>query len=268
MPAELPEYIKSGKVAYQDEVLFGKALVGAMQGKVESGELRVESEMQVDMRKIRDVVDGAANGYLSPEKVQALLDAAGIARAGEAVVTSADEAVKAAVQLGYPVVMKVVGPVHKSDVGGVVLNVKDDSTVRKEFERMLQIKDTTAILLQPQLSGTQLFVGANREPKFGHLIMCGLGGIFIEVLKDVSSGLAPVTLPEAYDMIRSLRSYKIIKGVRGQEPVNEAAFAEIVVRLSLLCEAAPEIAELDLNPLLGTKDKVVAVDARILKMDN
>jgi acetyltransferase len=262
VPHELPEYIKHGKVAYQDEVLFGKTLALAM--NAQNSKFKIQnSKFIIDTKKIREIIDNSANGYLSPDKVQALLDAAGIARAGEAVVSTAGDAVKAASQLGYPVVMKVVGPIHKSDVGGVVLNVKDDNTVRKEFERMMQIKDTTAILLQPQLSGTQLFVGANREPKFGHLIMCGLGGIFIEVLKDVAAGLAPLSMPEAYDMIRSLRSYRIIEGVRGQEPVNEAAFAEIIVRLSMLCEAAPEIAELDLNPLLGSKDKVVAVDARI-----
>ena len=266
VPHELPEFIKNGQVAYQDEVLFGKALATAMCSKfeVQGSKFKVQgSDITVDIKKIREVVDNADNGYLAPAQVQALLDAAGIARAGEAVVTTVADAVKAANQLGYPVVMKVVGPIHKSDVGGVVLNVKDSNTVQKEFERMIQIKDTTAILLQPQLSGTQLFVGANREPKFGHLIMCGLGGIFIEVLKDVAAGLAPLSLDEAYEMIRSLRSYKIIEGVRGQESVNEAAFAEIVVRLSMLCQAAPEIAELDLNPLLGTKDKVVAVDARI-----
>ncbi|MDR0296272.1 MAG: acetate--CoA ligase family protein [Prevotellaceae bacterium] len=263
VPLELPEFIKNGKVAYQDEVLFGRTLATAMNSKIQNSKFKIQNSITIDIKKIREVVNNAAEGYLPPDKVQALLDAAGIARAGEAVVTTTADAVKAADQLGYPVVMKVVGPVHKSDVGGVVLNVKDDNTVRKEFERMIQIKDTTAILLQPQLSGMQLFVGANREPKFGHLIMCGLGGIFIEVLKDVAAGLAPLSMAEAYEMIRSLRSYKIIEGVRGQEPANESIFAEIVVRLSMLCKAAPEIAELDLNPLLGSKDKVVAVDARI-----
>jgi acetyltransferase len=267
VPAELPEYVKKGKVNFPDEVYFGRTLVNALNSmehtksaQQQKGEYSISAD---DRKAIRTIIDETKEGYLSPEKVQALLDAAGITRAGERVVTTADDAVKAAVKLGYPVVMKVVGPVHKSDVGGVVLNVTDEATVRKEFERMIKIKDTTAILLQPQLTGTQLFVGANRENKFGHLVMCGLGGIFIEVLKDVASGLAPLSTPEALGMIRSLRSYKIIQGTRGQEPVNEAAFAEIVVRLSNLCEAAPEIAELDLNPLLGTKDKVVAVDARI-----
>jgi acetyltransferase len=165
--------------------------------------------------------------------------------------------------MGFPVVMKVVGPVHKSDVGGVVLNVKDDNAVFQEFNRMIQIKDTTAILIQPMLSGTQIFAGAKAEPKFGHMILCGLGGIFIEVLKDVQASLSPVSYIEASEMIRSLKSYKIIQGIRGQEGVNEEAFADAIVRLSALCEAAPEIAEMDINPLLGNLKGVVAVDARI-----
>jgi acetyltransferase len=159
--------------------------------------------------------------------------------------------------------MKVVGPVHKSDVGGVVLNVKDSDSVALEFNRMIKIKDTTAILIQPMLSGVELFVGAKREEKFGHMVLCGLGGIFIEVLKDINAGIAPIAVDESLDMIKRLKSYKILQGVRGQEPVNEQHFAEIVSRVSALVMAAPEIFEMDLNPLLGRKAKVVAVDARI-----
>jgi acetyltransferase len=159
--------------------------------------------------------------------------------------------------------MKVVGPVHKSDVGGVVLNVKDPETVAKEFDRMIKIKDTTAILIQPMLKGTELFVGATWYPKFGHVILCGLGGIFIEVLKDVSAGLSPLSEEEAMHMIRHLKSYKIIQGVRGQKGISESAFAEVMLRLSALLQAAPEIRELDFNPLLGTAEKVVVVDNRI-----
>jgi acetyltransferase len=218
---------------------------------------------KVDLQRIRDIVDQAGAGYLAPKSIQGLMDACGIPRAGEAVVTSADEATRYASQLGFPVVMKVVGPVHKSDVGGVVLNVKDESAVACEFDRMIRIKDTTAILIQPMLSGVELFIGAKFEPKFGHLILCGLGGIFIEVLKDVAAGLSPLSNDEALGMIRSLKSYKIIKGVRGQQGVNEALFADVMLRLSALLVAAPEIIELDFNPLLGKADKVIAVDARI-----
>ncbi len=258
---EIDAFIKKGRVNFPDEVIFGNALA-----KVYHTEKPVPKNIdipEVDEKEIRTIIDNAEEGYISPEKVQQLLDAAGIARAGEAVVTTKEDAVKAAEKLGLPVVMKVVGPVHKSDVGGVVLNVKDTETVANEFDRMMQIKDTTAILLQPMLSGTELFVGAKAEPKFGHMVLCGLGGIFIEVLKDVSAGLAPIDQDESLRMIRSLQSYGIIKGTRGQEGVNEELFAEIVSRVSALVKVAPEIAEMDLNPLLGKADKVVAVDARI-----
>jgi acetyltransferase len=135
--------------------------------------------------------------------------------------------------------------------------------VISEFNRMIQIKETTAILIQPMLSGVELFVGAKYEPKFGHLILCGMGGIFIEVFQDVAAGLAPLTKDEAISMIRTLKSYKIIKGVRGQKGVSEELFADVIVRLSALLRVAPEIMELDFNPLLGSPDRVVAVDARI-----
>ena len=218
---------------------------------------------EVDRKRIRAVVDQAENGYLSPEQIHELLDAAGIARAKEGVADKEEEIVGLARQIGFPLVMKVVGPVHKSDVGGVTLNVRDEATVRSEFRRMMQIKDTHAVMLAQQLSGTEVFIGAKREDKFGHMVLCGLGGIFIEVLKDVKAGLAPIAQPEALDMIRSLKSYKIIQGVRGQEPVNEQKFAEAVSRVSMLVKVAPEIFEMDLNPLLGNKENVVAVDARI-----
>lgn len=258
---EIAHFLAKGRVNFPDEVAFGNALA-----KVYHTPKPVTENIalpKVDEKAIRNIIDNAANGYLTPEAVQQLLDAAGITRAGEAVVTTREDAVKAAKQLGFPVVMKVVGPVHKSDVGGVVLNVKDEETVAREFDRMIQIKDTTAILLQPMLSGVELFVGAKREEKFGHMVLCGLGGIFIEVLKDVNAGLAPLSKEESLDMIHRLKGYKILQGVRGQEPVNEEHFAEMVTRVSALVKVAPEIFEMDLNPLLGRKERVVAVDARI-----
>ncbi|NOQ27029.1 MAG: CoA-binding protein [Bacteroidales bacterium] len=258
---EINAFIAKGRINFPDEVVFGNALAKIYHTEKPTPE-NVDLP-EIDHTAIRSIIDNSEEGYLSPEKVQELLDAAGVSRAGEAVVTTQADAVKAANELGLPVVMKVVGPVHKSDVGGVVLNVKDTETVAKEFDRMIQIQDTTAILLQPMLSGTELFVGAKAEPKFGHMVLCGLGGIFIEVLKDVSAGLAPIATDEASKMIKNLRSYGIIKGARGQEGVNEEMFAEIVTRVSALVKAAPEIAEMDLNPLLGKADRVVAVDARI-----
>lgn len=258
---EVAAFQQQGRVSFPDEVVLGQALA-----KVWNSPKPAKESIDlppIDNAAVRRVIESCGSGYIAPEAIQQLLDAAGIRRAGEAVASTLEDALAAAKKLAYPLVMKVVGPVHKSDVGGVVLNVKDDKQLTAEFERMIKIKDTTAILMQPMLKGTELFVGAKHEPGFGHMVLCGMGGIFIEVLKDVSSALSPVSETEAIEMIRSLKSYAIIKGVRGQKPINEAAFTDTIRRLSALLEAAPEIAELDLNPLLGNEKEVVAVDARV-----
>lgn len=258
---EIAEFVKRGHVYFPEEVVFGDAL--ALTERTLAPQPEHPTLPSVDRTTIRRVIDTAENGYLAPQAVQQLLDAAGIRRAGEAVVTDEKDAVNAAAKLGYPIVMKVVGPVHKSDVGGVVLGVKEEATVRAEFHRMMKIKDTTAILLQPMLSGVELFVGAKRDDTFGHQVLCGMGGIFIEVLKDIAAGLAPIGMDEAMAMIASLRSVKILDGARGQEPVPRQSLAEVVSRVSALVTEAPEIFEMDLNPLLGNSKGVVAVDARI-----
>ena len=160
--------------------------------------------------------------------------------------------------------MKVVGPIHKSDVGGVSLNITDDTTLSSEFYRMMRIKDATGVLLQPMLSGTEIFVGAKREDKFGHLILCGLGGIYVEALHDINCALSPVSTVEGRRvLIRGLRAIKLLEGIRGKEGVNLTLFNEVIRRVSALCAAAPEIFEMDINPLLGNSKSVTAVDARI-----
>lgn len=118
-------------------------------------------------------------------------------------------------------------------------------------------------MVQKMLRGTEVFIGAKYEPRFGHVVLCGLGGIFVEILKDVSSGLAPLSYAEAESMIKSLRGYKILKGSRGKQGINLRKYAEIIVRLSTLLRFATEIKEMDINPLLGDENAVIAVDARI-----
>ncbi len=257
---EVDAFLSKGHINFPDEVTFGNALARVWNTPAPAAE---DTLPTVDVQAVRDIIEAEKDGYIPPSSIQKLLDACGIPRAGEAVVTTADDAVAAAGELGYPVVMKVVGPVHKSDVGGVMLNIADAEEVRREFTRMIDIPETTAVLLQPMLSGTELFAGAKKEEKFGHMVLCGLGGIFIEVLKDVNSGLAPLTREEALWMIRHLKGHGILEGARGQEGVDENAFADVIVRLGALVQAAPEIAELDLNPLLGNARAVTAVDARI-----
>jgi acetyltransferase len=257
---EIEYFQNKGGISFPDEVSFGSALAKVVNqpSPPDCSELP-----PVDIKMIRSVIDNAEEGYLNPEDVQKILDAAGISRAKEIVVKNETALRKGAKEIGYPLVMKVVGPVHKSDVGGVVLNVTDEETLVIEFNRMMKIPDTIAVLIQPMLSGTQIFIGAKREDKFGHLIMCGLGGIFVEALGDVNSSLNPVSKDEAAEMITSLKSYALIKGSRGQEGVNEFLFSDAIRRVSALCKSAPEIFEMDLNPLLGNSRQVIAVDARI-----
>ena len=260
---EVQEFLSRGHVNFSDEVTLATALTQIMQTP-EPAEQQIQIH-GVDVPRIRRIIDGISeNGYIAPELVHQLLESAGIPTVPEFVSAEKAEIVAFAEKCGYPVVAKVVGPVHKSDVGGVALNLRSKEVLEAEFDRMMQIPDATAVMVQKMIKGTELFIGAKYEPRFGHVVLCGLGGIFVEVLKDVSSGLAPLTYPEAESMIESLRGYKILKGTRGQSGVNRQKYAEIIVRLSTLLRFATEIKEMDINPLLADENDVVAVDARIL----
>ena len=254
-------FLAQGNVNFPDEVLLGRALTKVMNTPVPSkNEIVVEG---VNIYEIRRIIDNAPNGYQSPEIIHRLLDAAGISRVKEIVAKTETEAVLAAMNIGFPVVMKVVGPLHKTEVGGVILNVRNVTQVRKEFHHLYGIQGAEGVMVAQMASGTELFLGASYEEKFGHIVVCGMGGIYVEALKDVASGLAPLSHDEALSMIKNLKSYKILKGFRKQAGVNIPKFAEIVVRLSSLLRFATEIKELDINPLLGNEKEILAVDARV-----
>lgn len=259
---EVAEFLSKGHVNFSDEVTLATALTQVMKTpRPASPEIEL---FGVDVPRIREVIGRIeGNGYISPEHVHELLECAGIPMVPELVSADKAELEAFAEKVDYPVVAKVVGPVHKSDVGGVALNIKTSRHLEYEFDRMMQIEGAKGVMVQKMLRGRELFIGAKYEPRFGHIVLCGLGGIFVEVLKDVSSGLAPLSYDEAYSMIRSLRAYKIIRGTRGQKGVNEKKYAEIIVRLSTLLRFATEIKEMDINPLLADENDIVAVDARI-----
>lgn len=259
---EVAEFLKKGHVNFSDEVTLATALTQIMKTpKPASPEIEL---FGVDIPRIREIIAGIKeDGYIAPELVHHIFECAGIPMVPEMVSDSKGELTAFADKVGYPVVAKVVGPVHKSDVGGVALNIMSAEHLEMEFDRMMKIEGAKAIMVQKMIKGKELFIGAKYEPRFGHIVLCGLGGIFVEVLKDVSSGLAPLSYDEAYSMIRSLRAYKIIKGTRGQKGLNEQKYAEIIVRLSTLLRFTTEIKELDINPLLADEDNVTAVDARI-----
>ena len=259
---EVAEFLKKGHVNFSDEVTLATTLT-----RVISTPPPAAPEIElfgVDVPRIRNIIGSIEeDGYVAPDIVHQLLESAGIPMVPEMVSNDKKTLTDFAQKVGYPVVAKVVGPVHKSDVGGVALNIRTPEHLALEFDRMMKIEGATSVMVQKMLKGTELFIGAKYEERFGHVVLCGLGGIFVEVLRDVSSGLAPLSYPEAYSMIRSLRAYKIIQGTRGQSGINQQRYAEIIVRLSTLLRFATEIKEMDINPLLADEQSVIAVDARI-----
>ena len=267
---EVADFLAKGHVNFSDEVTLASTLSQIMRTpqpathEVELYGVNISQLHSILFREIgRLKFEGKDSGWLSPNAVRDILTCAGIQMVPEKVSHSKEELTDFAARIGYPVVAKVVGPIHKSDVGGVALNIRTAEHLALEFDRMMQIEGATDVMVQKMLKGTELFIGAKYEERFGHVVLCGLGGICVEVLQEVSSGLAPLTYPEAYSMIHSLRGYKIIKGTRGQKGVNEQKYAEIIVRLSTLLRFATEIKEIDINPLLADEHSVTAVDARI-----
>jgi len=259
---EVKNFIKKGHVNFSDEVTLGVGLSLIINTpKPASTDFQL---FGVDVAKVRRVVDSLPkSGYLNPVDVRKLLKAANIPLVEEHASADKEELLAFAKEIGFPVVAKVIGPVHKSDIGGVSLNINTEEHLLFEIERMMNLEDVTGVLVQPMLKGQELFLGAKYEERFGHVVLCGLGGIFVEVLKDVSYGLSPLSYEETFSMIRSLRGYPIIKGTRGQKGIDEQKYADIIVRLSILLRFATEIKEMDINPVLATERGLYAVDARV-----
>jgi acetyltransferase len=258
---EVEKFLSYGHMNFPDEVILGQALVKINTTPAPAGESVYLDGIEI--QKIRTLIESSDPGYLSPEKVNKLLEFAGIPMVKEAIVVSSNELDNFSAEIGFPLAMKVLGPLHKTDVGGVVLDIEDQEQVLEVFHKMKSIEGFEGVLLQPMLKGIELFAGAVYEPDYGHIVMCGLGGIYVEALKDIASGLAPLTMPEASSMIRSLQSYKMLMGIRGQKAVDIQKYAEIIVRLSSVLRYCIEIKEVDLNPLIDSKDGLVIVDARI-----
>lgn len=192
---EVAEFLKKGHVNFSDEVTLATTLT-----RVISTPPPAAPEIElfgVDVPRIRNIIGSIEeDGYVAPDIVHQLLESAGIPMVPEMVSNDKKTLTDFAQKVGYPVVAKVVGPVHKSDVGGVALNIRTPEHLALEFDRMMKIEGATSVMVQKMLKGTELFIGAKYEERFGHVVLCGLGGIFVEVLRDVSSGLAPSPTPK------------------------------------------------------------------------
>ena len=257
---EVRRFHALGHVNFSDEVSFGYVLTRVNRLHAPFPEAQ---KINIDTAKIRAIIGKSGPGFLNDTEVFELLIASGILVAKQRTADTVDEAIRQCSEIGFPLVMKVSGPLHKSDVGGVVLNIGDTETASTAFNRLMKIEGATGVLIQQQASGIEIYVGAKKEPPFGHLILCGMGGIFVETFKDVSYGLVPLSSEEAQSMVVRLKSIPIIRGARGKDGVNTDLIVDVMLKLSALLEIAPEISELDINPLLGKGERLVAVDARI-----
>jgi len=211
---------------------------------------------------------------LTEVEAKKILGEAGIPVQKTVLAKNKKEAVEIATEMGFPVALKIVSPdiSHKSDMGGVKLklaNATQTANAYKEIMDAVSQKAPDAKILGVSVQkmarpGVELIVGVNHDPQFGPMIMFGMGGILVEILKDVSFKLIPLTRRDASDMITEIKSYPVLKGYRGQEPVNIPALEELLLNVSKFIEKNPQIKELDLNPVFGYRDGLVAVDARIV----
>jgi len=237
------------------------------------------TSFDVDKEKVRQLLgDVREDGRLTMGEAEArdVMAAYGIRIPQSKVAKRADEAVQIAEEIGYPVVMKIASPdiLHKSDIGGIKVGLNNATDVRDAFDLIVYratryMPDATIWGVQVQemvMGGKEIIIGMNRDPQFGPLLMFGLGGIYVEVLKDVTFRVAPISSLDAKEMIQEIRSYHLLQGVRGEQASDQEAIVDVLLRISQLVTDFPEIVELDINPLLVCEvaQGAVAVDARLV----
>ncbi|MCM2359512.1 MAG: acetate--CoA ligase family protein, partial [Geobacteraceae bacterium] len=267
--------LKEGKVPFYANPSDAAKALGALNryGQLKRRDIgEAETFADVDSARARSIVDQAqkaGRSILSASDVYTIFEAYGIPVAGWRVVTTAAEAVAAAETIGYPVVVKVdcAEIDHKSDMGGVAVNLTDAAAVRAAVDGMqdrLGRFGKLKFFVQKFLpGGRELIIGASEERELGHLVMFGLGGIYVEVLKDVVFKIAPVTGVEAREMLASIKTAALLDGVRGEKGVDKEAIVNLIQRVSQLLTDLPMIREMDMNPIMAFEDGVYAVDGRI-----
>jgi acetyltransferase len=258
---KLEAFKAEGGVYLDDEVSAGRAL-----GRILNRPRMFpapERPQGYDPAAVGSAVSGL-NGVVPPHAVEAVLAAAGFRLPPQIVVATAAGLKRVCARIGFPLVLKLVGVLHKSDVNGVRLGVSSRRRAEQVFAELAAIPGAEGVMVQKQVEGTEIILGAVREEGFGHVVMVGVGGIHAEVLNDTVFGLAPLSMGEALTLIRRIRALPLLQGTRGAKGVSLEALADALVRLSLLVVDAPAIAEIDLNPLKGSGDELFAVDARLV----
>lgn len=259
---EIDYLLSQGRVNFPDEVLLGTALAEVYQTPPPRDQSIKTAA--IDKKKIKSILSNYKKGeYLDPFDAFEVLDACHIPRSPIQLLKSESDLEKAKNEIQKPWVLKVSGPIHKTDVNGVTLNVNTEAFAKKEIKRMLKIKGADGVLIQEMIKGIEFFAGASKEDRIGHVVLVGLGGIYIEILKDIQATLAPFDEKEAKKMIRRLRSYPLLKGSRGKKGSDEKILIDILVKISSLLSHFPEITEVDLNPLMANETRIDCVDVRI-----
>lgn len=258
---KIADFIAGGRIFFSDEVALGRALghVSRRQQPEEAGMPPENYNPQEILQAIR-----GTSGNLPPSTVRRILLAAGINQPRQLELFQQEDLPDACRQLGFPLAMKVMGPLHKTDAGGVVLDIGNEWQAMDTWQRLMAIPEARGVIVQPMVAGLEIILGASREGDFGHLLMFGLGGIYTEVLRDVQFALAPLSVGESRRMIHNIRSSAMLAGWRGQPGVDTALLADLLRRLSQLVTDFPQIREIDLNPLKGFDAVLSAVDARII----
>jgi len=244
-------------------------------GKAAAGEVAGKEGPREEVHRAIEAAMAAGRRQLDAVEARPLLAAYGIATAAEALATTPDEAAARAAQIGFPVAMKLISPdiLHKTEAGGVILNIRSAEEAAAAFTALIArgragqpAARIRGVQVQKMVAGQEVIVGVKRDPTFGPLVMFGLGGIYVEVLADVSFRLAPLTEADAWEMLAEVRSARLLAGVRGAAPADRAALVDAIVRVGRLAADHPQIAELDINPLmvLAEGQGVVAVDARVV----
>jgi acetate---CoA ligase (ADP-forming) len=224
-----------------------------------------------DDDEIRRIVESILNrgaGWALPDEARTLLAASGIESAESQVVTDVETALRAAGRVGFPVALKALGPtlLHKTERGAVSLNIQDEAGVRATYTHFSSRfgTDMTAVLVQEMVrGGVEMIAGTVQDPNFGPLIACGTGGVLVDILADTAFRLHPLSTSDAIEMVAELRGARLLRGYRGSQPADEGAFREVLLRLSRLVSVAPEIHELDLNPVIVLPHGARVADARV-----
>ncbi|HUL21226.1 MAG TPA: acetate--CoA ligase family protein [Thermodesulfobacteriota bacterium] len=228
----------------------------------------------MNSQSIIEKAKSASRTLLNEVESKALLSEAGIPVVETKLATSKQEAIAISKKLGFPVALKIVSPeiTHKSDVGGVKLGLKTSKQVEAAYEEILSAvkqKYPQAVIDGVSVQkmarpGTEVIIGMTKDAQFGPVLMFGLGGILVELLKDVSFRIVPLEKEDAKEMIREIKGFPILEGFRGMEPVDVSRLEDILLKLSRFVDENPEIKELDLNPIFAYRDGAVAADARVI----